>query len=90
MVGTHQGNATRLAISPQVWITYIENLLEGIPNRQSYIATIYDLLTLVEISYFTWFEAFPQKVPALHETPCIPRQYFPHRAWSNYHHSNAK
>ena len=27
-----------LSISPQVWITYIENLLEGIPNRQSYIA----------------------------------------------------
>ena len=26
-----------LSISPQVWITYIENLLEGIPNRQSYI-----------------------------------------------------
>ena len=24
-----------LSISPQVWITYIENLLEGIPNRQS-------------------------------------------------------
>ena len=33
-----------LAISPQVWITYIENLLEGIPNRQSYVATMYDLL----------------------------------------------
>ena len=27
-----------LSISPQVWITYIENLLEGIPNRQPYIA----------------------------------------------------
>ena len=25
-----------LSISPQVWITYIENLLEGIPNRQSW------------------------------------------------------
>ena len=33
-----------LSISPQVWITYIENLLEGIPNRQSYIAIMDDLL----------------------------------------------
>ena len=33
-----------LAISPQVWITYIENLLEGAPNRQSYIAIMDDLL----------------------------------------------
>ena len=28
----------RLSISPQVWITYIEILLEGIPNKQFYIA----------------------------------------------------
>ena len=33
-----------LSISPQVWITYIENLLEGIPNRQSYIAIKDDLM----------------------------------------------
>ena len=33
-----------LFISPQVWITYIENLLEGIPNRQSYIAIMDDLM----------------------------------------------
>ena len=33
-----------LAISPQVWITYIENLLEGVPSRQSYIAIMDDLL----------------------------------------------
>ena len=34
-----------LSISPQVWITYpIENLLEGIPNRQSYIAIMDDLM----------------------------------------------
>ena len=32
-----------LSISPQVWITYIENLLEGIPNRQAYI-TIMDMM----------------------------------------------
>ena len=33
-----------LSISPQVWITYIENLLEGIPNKQSYIAIMGDLI----------------------------------------------
>ena len=33
-----------LSISPQVWITYIENLLEAIPNRQSYIAIMDDLM----------------------------------------------
>ena len=33
-----------LPISPQVWITYIENLLEGIPNRQAYIAIMDDLM----------------------------------------------
>ena len=32
-----------LAISPQVWITYIENLLEGVPSKQSYIAIMDDL-----------------------------------------------
>ena len=31
-----------LSLSPQVWITYIENPLEGIPNRQSYIAIMDD------------------------------------------------
>ena len=33
-----------LSISPQVWIMYIENLLEGIPNRQAYIAIMDDLM----------------------------------------------
>ena len=33
-----------LSISPQVWITYKENLLEGVPNKQSYIAIMDDLL----------------------------------------------
>ena len=33
-----------LSISPQVWITYIENLLEGITDRQSYIAIMDDLM----------------------------------------------
>ena len=33
-----------LSISPRYGITYIENLLEGIPNRQSYIAIMDDLM----------------------------------------------
>ena len=33
-----------LAISPQVWITYIENLLDGVPSKQSYIAIMNNLL----------------------------------------------
>ena len=33
-----------LSISSQVWITYIENRLEGIPNRQAYIAIMEDLM----------------------------------------------
>ena len=56
-----------LSISPQVWFTYTESLLEGTPNTQSYIAIVDDLKSdhmilfeqPVENSYFTWFEAFP-------------------------------
>ena len=33
-----------LSISPQVWFTYTENLLERTPNKQSYIAIMDDLL----------------------------------------------
>ena len=33
-----------LSICPHIWITYIENLLEGIPNRQPYIAVMDDLM----------------------------------------------
>ena len=33
-----------LAISPQVWIDYIENILSGMTNRQDYIAIMDDLL----------------------------------------------
>ena len=33
-----------LSISTQVWITYIENLLKGTPNRQSTIAIMDDLM----------------------------------------------
>ena len=61
-----------LSISPQVWITYIENLLEGIPNRQSYIAIMDDLMLhglksdhmtlfehLLTAFYFTLSKTFP-------------------------------
>ena len=41
-----------LSISPQVWITYIETLLEGISNRDSYIAIMDDLM-------LQWFEGQP-------------------------------
>ena len=33
-----------LAISPQVWIDYIENILCGMANKQDYIAIMDDLL----------------------------------------------
>ena len=33
-----------LAISPQVWIDYIENILSGMANKQEYIAIMDDLL----------------------------------------------
>ena len=32
------------AISPEVWIDYIENILSGMTNRQDYIAIMDDLL----------------------------------------------
>ena len=43
---------------------------------------------IASISYFTWPETFPQKMPALHETLSIPWKCFPHRKWCNYHHPN--
>ena len=33
-----------LAISPQIWINYIENILCGMDNRQEFIAIMDDLL----------------------------------------------
>ena len=61
-----------LSISPQVWITYIENLLEGISNRDSYIAIMDDLMLHglkdnhmdlfkkpVGITHSTWIKAVP-------------------------------
>ena len=90
-----------LSISPQVWITYIGNLLEEIPNRQAYIAIMDDLMLhglksdhmqlfkqLPSISYFTWLKTISQKMAPLQETSSIPWKCFPHRKWCNYHHPN--
>ena len=70
-----------LSISPQVWITYIENLLEGISNRDSYIAIMDDLMLhglkgnhmnlfknfLISLIAHG-FEAVTQEMSAFHET----------------------
>ena len=46
-----------LSINPQVWITYIENILEGIPNRQFYIAIMDDhLLHSLKSDHMVLFE----------------------------------
>ena len=70
-----------LSISPQVWITYIENLLEGIPNRQAYIAIMDDLmLYALKADHMQLFKQLfmslilhglklsPRKMSAFHET----------------------
>ena len=92
-----------LSISSQVWITYIENLLEGIPNRQSYIAIMDDLMLHgLKSQHMALFEHLltslishglklpPQKVPTFHETPCISWQRFSYRRWSDYYHNHEK
>ena len=75
-----------LSISPQVWITYIENVLEGIPNRQSYIAIMDDLMLHgLKSDHMVLFEQLlvalkshslklsPQKKSAVYEISCILR-----------------
>ena len=81
-----------LSISPQVWITYIENLLERIPNRQAYIVIMDDLMLHgLKINHMQLFKQLlvslilhglklsPKKCPALHEALGIPWKCFPHR-----------
>ena len=93
----------RLSISPQVWITYIENLLEGIPNRQAYIAIMDDLMLHgLKADHMQLFKQLlislilhglklsPQKMPAFNETLGTPWKCFPHRRWCNYHHPHGK
>ena len=90
-----------LSISPQVWITYIENLLEGIPNRPAYIAIMDDLMLhgskadhmqlfkqLLVSLISHGLKLSPRKCQLLYETLGIPWKCFPHRRWCNYHHSN--
>ena len=64
-----------LSRSPQVWITYIENLLEGIPNRQSYIAIMDDLLLYVlKSDHMALFEHL-LKYLISHGLKLSPRKY---------------
>ena len=92
-----------LSISPQVWITYIENLLEGIPNRQSYIAIMDDLMLQgLKSQHMTLFEnllkslishdlkTFPKKMPTLYETFRISRQCFSYRRLFDYYYPYEK
>ena len=46
-----------LSISPQVWIDYIENVLQKIPSRQNYLAIMDDLLIHgMKSDHFSHFE----------------------------------
>ena len=87
-----------LSINPQVWITYIENLLEGISNRNSYIAIMDDLMlhglkdnhmdlfkNLLVSLIVHGLKLSPRKCPAFHETFCIFGKCISHRGWSHNH-----
>ena len=95
-----------LSISPQVWFTYTENLLERIPNKQSYIAIMDDLLLHgLKSDHMILFEHL-LKTLILHGLKLSPRKCqlfmkhlvylgphrkcFPHRKWSNYYHPYEK
>ena len=72
-----------LSISPQVWFTYTENLLERTPNKQSYIAIVDDLksdhmapyehLLKNLILHGLKLSPHPQKMSVVHEALGIPR-----------------
>ena len=85
-----------LAISPQVWIDYIENILCGMANKQDYMVIMNNLPVngLKEKSLGqtrspvlshdkTWTETIPKEMSAFQETPSILGQSVPHR-WINY------
>ena len=90
-----------LSISLQVWITYIENLLEGIPNRQAYIAIMDDLMLHgLKADHMQLFKQLLVSL-ILHGLKLSPRKcqlfikhlvylgnVFPHRKWCNYYHPN--
>ena len=92
-----------ISISPQVWITYIDNLLEGIPSRQSYIAIMDDLMLQgLRSDHMTLFEHLltalishvlklsPRKCQLFYETSCISRQCFSYRRRSDYYYPHEK
>ena len=63
-----------LSISPQVWITYIENLLKGIPNRQSYIAIMdYLMLHGLKSNHMVLFEQLLEALIS-HDLKLSPRK----------------
>ena len=87
-----------LAISPQVWIDYIENILCGMANKQDYIAIMDDLsihgfkgnhldrlkaLFKAMIKHGT--EIIPQEVPIVYETSHIHGKCIPHKWLNNFH-----
>ena len=64
-----------LSISPKVWITYIENLLEGIPNRQSHISIMDDLMLHgLKSQHMTLFENL-LKFLISHGLKLFPRKF---------------
>ena len=89
-----------LAISLQVWITYIENLLEGVPHKQSYIAIMDDLLLhglksdhmlLSEnllIALVAHGLKLTQKMSIIHEKFGMSRKCISHKRWNNYHYTH--
>ena len=92
-----------LSISPQVWITYIENPLEGIPNRQSYIAIMHDLmLHVLKSQHMALFKCLltsliSHGLKLSHRKCQLFKKYlvylgnvFSYRRWSDYYHTYEK
>ena len=64
-----------LSISPQVWITYIENMIEGISNRQPYIVIMDDLMLHgLKSQHMTLFENLLKSLIS-HGLKLSPRKY---------------
>ena len=87
-----------LAISPQVWIDYIESILSNMAHKQDYIAIMDDLLihgfkgnhldrleTLFKADK-TWIEIISQKVPIIYEASYVYGECIPHK-WFNHLHN---
>ena len=86
-----------LAISPQVWIDYIENILCGMANKQDYIAIMDDLLIhgfkgnhldrleALFKAMIKWTEIVSQEVPTFHEASYIYGKCIPYKWFNNFH-----